>query len=82
MLTIGPADTDPDSCDVDFPSGRSIVAGSTFEAAVSPFDEFKNPTSHPDDSFEAKLGEDNSFEMMAMEGNSYQYARAMTIAGT
>ncbi|GMI31061.1 hypothetical protein TeGR_g8843 [Tetraparma gracilis] len=54
-LTIGPAETDPGSCVVELPSSKNIVAGSRFEAVVLPFDEFKNPTSHAEDTFESRV---------------------------
>ncbi|GMI30069.1 hypothetical protein TeGR_g6473 [Tetraparma gracilis] len=54
VLTIEPADTNPSSCDVEFPSGKSIVAGSSFDAVVIPFDEFENPTAHAGDAFASR----------------------------
>jgi hypothetical protein len=54
-LTIGPASTDPGSCSIDVPAGKRIVAGASFEAIVKPFDEFQNPTSHAEDTFESRV---------------------------
>ncbi|GMI34345.1 hypothetical protein TeGR_g3155, partial [Tetraparma gracilis] len=55
VLTIEPADTNPSSCNVEFPSGKSIVAGSSFDAVVIPFDEFENPTAHAGDAFASRV---------------------------
>ena len=55
LMTVAPAATDPASCVVDYPSGRSITAGSSFEAVITRFDEFGNPTSHPEDSFKSRV---------------------------
>ncbi|GMI36532.1 hypothetical protein TeGR_g6885, partial [Tetraparma gracilis] len=62
LITVAAAATDPASCVVEFPEGRSITAGSSFEASVKPFDEFKNPTSHPEDSFKSRVELGNSEE--------------------
>ncbi|GMI20062.1 hypothetical protein TeGR_g14243, partial [Tetraparma gracilis] len=62
MITVAPAATDPDSCVVEIPGGRSITAGSSFEAIVETFDEFENPTSHPEDSFKSRVELGNSEE--------------------
>ena len=62
MITVAPAATDPASCVIEFPNGRSITAGSSFEAIVETFDEFENPTSHPEDSFKSRVELGNSEE--------------------
>ncbi|GMI19317.1 hypothetical protein TeGR_g2096, partial [Tetraparma gracilis] len=62
LMTVAPAATDPDSCVVEIPGGRSITAGSSFEAIVETFDEFENPTSHPEDSFKSRVERGNSEE--------------------
>ena len=62
LITVAPAATDPAFCVVDIPTGRSITAGSSFEAIVTPFDKFENPTSHPDDSFTSRVEMVNSEE--------------------
>ncbi|GMI19186.1 hypothetical protein TeGR_g6231 [Tetraparma gracilis] len=54
LITVAPDATDPASCVVETPSGRSITAGSFFEAIVETFDKFENPTSHPEDSFKSR----------------------------
>ncbi|GMI19291.1 hypothetical protein TeGR_g6601, partial [Tetraparma gracilis] len=62
LMTVAPAATDPASCVVEIPGGRSITAGSFFEAIVETFDEFENPTSHPEDSFKSRVELGNSEE--------------------
>ena len=62
LITVAAAATDPASCVVEIPGGRSITAGSSFEAVIAPFDEFKNPTSHPEDSFKSRVELGNSEE--------------------
>ena len=62
LITVAPAATDPASCVVELPVGRSITAGSSFEAIVKTFDEFENPTSHPEDSFKSRVELGNSEE--------------------
>ncbi|GMI21276.1 hypothetical protein TeGR_g9921 [Tetraparma gracilis] len=85
VLTILPAATDLDSCAVDFPSGKSIVAGSSFDAVVIPFDEFENPTSHAEDAFESRVELGSSRENV---GNrhvltaDHAFSEVQTIAGT
>ncbi|GMI23079.1 hypothetical protein TeGR_g9797 [Tetraparma gracilis] len=63
LITVAAAATDPASCAVELTVGRSVTAGSSFEAIVKPFDEFENPTSHPEDSFKSRVelgnGEEN-----------------------
>ncbi|GMI33154.1 hypothetical protein TeGR_g6688, partial [Tetraparma gracilis] len=39
LITVAPAATDPASCALETPLGRSITAGSSFEAIVETFDE-------------------------------------------
>jgi len=51
QITVNPAATDPGSCISTFEN--TLVAGDDFVVTVAPFDSFSNPTSHPDDSFEA-----------------------------
>ncbi|GMI25791.1 hypothetical protein TeGR_g6866, partial [Tetraparma gracilis] len=62
LITVAAAATDPDSCVVKIPGGRSITARSSFEAIVETFDEFENPTSHPEDSFKSRVELGNSEE--------------------
>jgi hypothetical protein len=62
LITVAAAATDPDSCVVKIPGGRSITAGTPFEAIVKTFDEFENPTSHPEDSFKSRVELGNSEE--------------------
>ncbi|GMI57067.1 hypothetical protein TeGR_g11388 [Tetraparma gracilis] len=85
ILTIPPAATDPDSCAVEFPSGKSIVAGSSFDAVVIPFDNFDNPTAHAEDAFESRveLGSsreniNNCFELPP----DHTFSELQTIAGS
>jgi hypothetical protein len=84
LITVAAAATDPASCVVDFPKGRSITAGSSFEAVVKPFDEFENPTSHPEDSFKSRVELGNSEENF---GNrhalpaDHTFSELQTVAG-
>ncbi|GMI20413.1 hypothetical protein TeGR_g7083 [Tetraparma gracilis] len=84
LVTVAPAGTDPASCVVDFPNGRIIVAGNPFDAVIMPFDEFKNPTSHPEDSFKSRVELGNSEENF---GNrhvlpaDHTFSEMQTIAG-
>jgi hypothetical protein len=55
LIAVAAAATDPASCVVEIPRGRSITAGSSCEAIVKTFDEFDNPTSHPEDSFKSRV---------------------------
>jgi hypothetical protein len=88
VLTIEPAATDPDWCAVDFPSGKSIVAGSSFGAVVLPFDEFKNPTSHAEDAFESSVELGSRHSSGATAGNrhvlpaDHAFSEIQKIAGT
>jgi hypothetical protein len=77
IITVAPAATDPASCVVELPEGRSITAGSSFEAVVKPFDEFKNPTSHPEDSFKSRVELGSSEENF---GNRYALAADHTFS--
>ncbi|GMI36373.1 hypothetical protein TeGR_g6611, partial [Tetraparma gracilis] len=85
VLTIVPAATDPDSCAVEFPSGKSIVAGSRFEAVVIPFDEFKNPTAHAEDAFEGRVELGSSGDNVGdrhVLPTDHSFSELQTIAGT
>jgi hypothetical protein len=85
LITVAAAATDPASCVVEIPGGRSITAGSSFEAVIAPFDEFKNPTSHAEDSFKSRVELGNSEENF---GNrhalslDHTFSEMETVAGT
>jgi hypothetical protein len=84
LLTVAPAATDPAFCVLDFPNGKTITAGASFEAIVETFDEFENPTSHPEDSFKSRVELGNSEENF---GNrvlpaNHTFSELQTIAGT
>ncbi|GMI25561.1 hypothetical protein TeGR_g10462 [Tetraparma gracilis] len=84
LITVAAADTDPASCVVKIPGGRSITAGTSLKAIVETFDEFENPTSHPEDSFKSRVELGNSEENF---GNrhvlpaSHTFAEMQTLAG-
>ncbi|GMI32242.1 hypothetical protein TeGR_g5448, partial [Tetraparma gracilis] len=84
LITVAAAATDPASCVVKIPGGRSITAGSSFEAIVETFDEFENPTSHPEDSFKSRVELGNSEENF---GNrhvlppDHTFSEIQTVAG-
>ncbi|GMI19417.1 hypothetical protein TeGR_g12132, partial [Tetraparma gracilis] len=85
LITVAAAATDPASCVVDFPNGRSITAGSSFDAVVTPFDEFENPTSHPEDSFKSRVELGNSEENFGNRhvlSSDHTFSKMQTVAGT
>ncbi|GMI56196.1 hypothetical protein TeGR_g10796, partial [Tetraparma gracilis] len=84
LITVAPAATDPDSCVVKIPGGRSITAGSSFEAVVKPFDEFQNPTSHPADSFKSRVelgSSDENFGNRHVLPSDHTFAEMQTVVG-
>jgi hypothetical protein len=84
LITFAAAATDPDSCVVKIPGGRSITAGSSFEAVVKPFDEFENPTSHPEDSFKSRVELGNSeknFGNRTVLPSDHTFSELQTVAG-
>jgi hypothetical protein len=84
LITVVPAATDPASCDVEFPEGRSITAGSSFYAVIAPFDEFENPTSHPEDSFKSRVELGNSKENFGNRhalSSDHTFSELQTVAG-
>ena len=85
LMTVAPAATDPDSCVVEIPGGRSITAGSSFEAVITRFDEFRNPTSHPEDSFKSRVELGNSEENFGNRhvlSSDHTFSKMQTVAGT
>jgi hypothetical protein len=85
LITVAAAATDPASCVVEIPGGRSITAGSSFEAIVETFDEFENPTSHPEDSFKSRVELGNSKENFGNRhvlSSDYTFSELQTVAGT
>ena len=84
LITVAAAATDPDSCVVKIPRGRSITAGSSFEAIVETFDEFENPTSHPEDSFKSRVelgnSDDNFGNRHALPAD-HTFSELQTVAG-
>ena len=84
LMTVAPAATDPASCVVDYPSGRSITAGSSFKAVITRFDEFRNPTSHPEDSFKSRVELGNSEENFGNRHvlpRNHTFSEIQTVAG-
>ena len=84
LITVAAAATDPASCAVELPVGRSVTAGSSFEAIVKPFDEFENPTSHPDDSFKSRVELGNSEENFGNRHvlpRDHTFSEIQTVAG-
>ena len=84
LITVAAAATDPASCVVELPVGRSITAGSSFEAIVETFDEFKNPTSHPEDSFKSRVELGNSEENFGNRHDlpsDHTFSEIQTVAG-
>jgi hypothetical protein len=84
LITVAAAATDPDSCVVEIPNGRSITAGSSFEAIVETFDEFENPTSHPEDSFKSRVELGNSEENFGNRHDlpsDHTFSEIQTVAG-
>ena len=84
LITVAAAATDPDSCVVKIPGGRSITAGTPFEAIVKTFDEFENPTSHPDDSFKSRVELGNSEENFGNRhvlSSDHTFSELQTVAG-
>ncbi|GMI50277.1 hypothetical protein TeGR_g6443 [Tetraparma gracilis] len=86
VLEIEPAATDPDSCVVEFPSGKSIVSGFSFDAVVIPFDEFENPTNHTEDAFESRVELGSSGENVGDRRHvlpaDHTFSELQTIAGS
>ena len=84
LITVAAAVTDPDSCFVKIPGGRSITAGSSFKAIVETFDEFENPTSHPEDSFKSRvelgISEENFGNRHALPAD-HTFSELQTVAG-
>jgi hypothetical protein len=84
VLTIEPAGTDPESCVVDFPNGKTITAGDPFEAVIAPFDQFENPTNHTEDSFESRVELGNSGENFGNRHvlpSNHTFSEMQTVAG-
>ncbi|GMI25880.1 hypothetical protein TeGR_g1793 [Tetraparma gracilis] len=84
LITVAAAATDPASCVVEIPGGRSITAGSSFDAIVETFDEFDNPTSHPEDSFKsrAELGNsEENFSNRHVLSSDHTFSELQTVAG-
>ncbi|GMI55003.1 hypothetical protein TeGR_g1890, partial [Tetraparma gracilis] len=84
VVTVAPAGTDPASCVVEIPNGRSITAGSSFEAVVRPFDDFENPTSHPEDSFKSRVELGNSEENFGNRhvlSSDHTFSELQTVVG-
>ncbi|GMI19877.1 hypothetical protein TeGR_g9691, partial [Tetraparma gracilis] len=84
VVTLAPAGTDPASCVVEIPNGRSITAGSSFEAVVRPFDGFENPTSHSEDSFKSRVELGNSEENFGNRhvlSSDHTFSELQTVAG-
>jgi hypothetical protein len=84
VVTLAPAGTDPASCVVEIPNGRSITAGSSFEAVVRPFDVFENPTSHSEDSFKSRVELGNSEENFGNRhvlSTDHTFSEIQTVAG-
>jgi hypothetical protein len=82
LITVAAAATDPASCEADFPV--VVQAGSAFTALVFTFDEFENPTSHPEDYFNfTYVGEDASMTV-SRDGASpdVKFSELMTSAGS
>ena len=85
LMTVAPAATDPASCVVEFPSGKSIIAGSSFDAVVIPFDEFDNPTAHAGDAFESRVKLGSSREIDDIRHGlpaDHTFSELQTIAGS
>ena len=84
-LTILPAATDPASCVIDVPAGKRIVAGASFEAIVETFDEFYNPTSHPEDSFKSRVelgSSEENFGNRHVLPPDHTFTEMRTVAGS
>ena len=84
LITVAAAATDPASCAVELPVGRSVTAGSSFEAIVKPFDEFENPTSHPEDSFKSRVELGNSEENIGNRhvlSTDHSFSEIVTVVG-
>jgi hypothetical protein len=84
-ITVAPAATDPASCVVEFPNGKTVTAGSSFEAIVKPFDEHGNPTSHPGDSFKSRVELGNrgeNFGNLHVLPTDHSFSDMQTVAGT
>ena len=85
LVTVAPAATDPDSCVVEIPpEGRSITAGSFFEAVIKPFDEFENPTAHAEDAFESRVELGSSGETVESRRAlpaDHTFSELQTVAG-
>jgi hypothetical protein len=85
LITVAATATDPDSCVVEILRGRSITAGSSFEAIVKTFDEFENPTSHPEDSFKSRVELGSSKENFGNRhvlSSDHTFSEMQTMAGT
>ena len=84
LITVTAAATDPDSCVVKIPGGRSITAGSSFEAIVKTFDEYGNPTSHPEDSFKSRVelgNSDDNFGNRHVLSSDHTFSEEQTVVG-
>ena len=84
LITVAAAATDPASCVVKILGGRSITAGSSFEAIVKTFDEFENPTWHPEDSFKSRVELGNSeenFDNRHELPSDHTFSEVQTVAG-
>ena len=84
LITVAAAATNPAFCVLDFPNGKTITAGASFEAIVETFDEFENPTSHPEDSFKSRVELGNSEENFGNRhvlSSDYTFSELQTVAG-
>ena len=79
-LTLKAAQTDPNECKSDFIS--SIAAGDPFTVTLSPFDSFSNPTTHPDDEFEAYFDERMRFPLTRSNNGKFTFSSPMTTASS
>jgi len=81
QIAVHPAPTDPASCEAEFEN--VLTAGNAFALTLSPFDSFSNPTSHPDDKFEAFFDSSPSTRFpLIRSSNSFTFSSPMTIASS
>jgi len=81
QVTVNPAPTDPAHCASSFPT--AVTAGSPFAIALSPFDSFSNPTSHPDDEFEAYFDSSPSTRFpLTRSDSTFTFSSPMTAASS
>ncbi|GMI18895.1 hypothetical protein TeGR_g423, partial [Tetraparma gracilis] len=85
LITVAAAATDLAFCVVEIPGGRrSTTAGSSFEAIVETFDEFENPTTHPEDYFKSRVELGNSEENFGNRNKlpaDHTFSELQTVAG-